>query len=95
MVVDNNGSAAQILPVDDLQKKFESFGWEAYTIDGHDPKQIEGAFKKIKFEHNTKPKVIVANTVKGKGVSFMEPHGPWHARIPNKEEFAAAMKELE
>jgi transketolase len=94
-IVDNNGSAAQVLPVPDLKKKFGSFGWEAHVINGHDQKDIETVFNKIKFCLNDRPKVIVANTIKGKGVSFMESHGPWHYKIPNENELKLVLKELE
>ncbi|MDD3374520.1 MAG: transketolase [Candidatus Omnitrophica bacterium] len=93
-IVDNNGSAAQVLPVPDMQKKWDAFGWETYVINGHSQDDIQNVFGKIKFEHNTKPKVIIANTLKGKGVSFMEGHGSWHARIPSADEFKDALKEL-
>ena len=94
VIVDNNGSAAQILPVANAQQKFESFGWQGHTIDGHSERELEEVFQKISFQHHTPPKVIVANTIKGKGVSFMEGHGTWHAKVPNAEEFAAALREL-
>ncbi len=93
-IVDNNGSAAQVLPVADLKLKFDAFGWETYVIDGHNQKELEEVFKKIRFEFSGKPKLIVANTVKGKGVSFMETHGPWHYKVPNKEELELIYKEL-
>ncbi len=94
-IIDNNGSAAQILPVAPLKEKWEAFGWEAQVMDGHDPDDIARTFGRINFEHNTKPKVIIANTVKGKGVSFMEVHGPWHYRTPNEEELKQIYEELE
>jgi len=95
VIVDNNGSAAQVLPMEKFPKKWEAFGWEAHEIDGHNQKKIEEVFKKIKFDLCSKPKVIVANTIKGKGVSFMETHGPWHYKIPNQEELKCVYKELE
>ena len=94
-IVDNNGSTAQILPVPHLRQKWESFGWEVYEIDGHCEKEIKEAFDKIKFDINEKPKVIIANTVKGKGVSFMEVHGPWHYRAPKPNELELIYKELD
>lgn len=92
-IVDNNGSAEQVLPVTGLAKKWRSFGWKAYEIDGHKQKDLE-IFNKIKLDLNSKPKVVIANTVKGKGVSFMETHGPWHYRVPTKEELVLIYKEL-
>ena len=94
-IVDNNGSAAQILPVGPFKEKWEAFGWEAQVMDGHDPDDIARTFNNITFQHNTKPKVIIANTVKGKGVSFMEVHGPWHYRTPNEEELKQIYAELD
>ncbi len=94
-ITDNNGSSDQILPVADLKEKWEAFGWEVYSIDGHFEKEIESVFQKIKFEFEAKPKMIIANTVKGKGVSFMEVHGPWHYRAPSKEELELIYKELD
>jgi len=92
-IVDNNGSSDQVLPVPDIAKKFESFGWETYEIDGHSLKDLK-IFKKIRFDSGSKPKAIIANTVKGKGVKFMETHGPWHYKVPNKEELELIYKEL-
>lgn len=94
VIVDVNGSTAQILPVPNMKKKWESFGWEAYEIDGHSEQEIESALNKISFELSGKPKVIIANTLKGRGVSFMEVHGPWHAKAPNKEEMEKIREEL-
>lgn len=93
-IVDLNGSAAQILGVDPLKDKWEAFGWEAYEVDGHDKAQLESVFKKMRFSAVGRPKVVIANTRKGKGVSFMEVHGPWHHKIPNEQEMVAIMGEL-
>lgn len=94
-IVDSNGSTAQILPMPDVKKKWEAFGWEAHEIDGHSEKEVAEIFGKIKFEANAKPKVIIANTLKGKGIAAMEVHGPWHYRVPNSEEKQAMMEELD
>ncbi|MEE1186599.1 MAG: transketolase [Acutalibacteraceae bacterium] len=76
-----------------LDKKFEAFGWNVVTIDGHDFDQIECAFNKAK-ECKGKPTAIIANTVKGKGVSFMENQCSWHGSAPNAEQYECAMAEL-
>jgi transketolase len=94
VIVDNNGSAAQVLPVPNQKKKWESFGWEAYEIDGHDEDEIERTLKNLTFEPIGTPKVIIANTIKGKGVSFLELQGLWHSRVPTKEELAKIEEEL-
>ena len=93
-IIDLNGSAAQILPIDPLRTKWEAFGWETHEIDGHSEQDLYEVFNKLAFAATGKPKVIVARTVKGKGVSFMEVHGPWHHRIPNEKELALIMEEL-
>ncbi len=94
-VVDNNGSADQILPVEPLKEKWESFGWETHIMDGHDPKDMARIFDQLRFKSVRRPKAIVANTRKGKGVGFMEVHGPWHYRAPNAEELELIYKELD
>ena len=77
-------------PVED---KFKAFGWNVISIDGHDFNQIEDAVQQAKACKG-KPTMIVANTVKGKGVSFMENQVGWHGVAPNEEERDAALKEL-
>jgi transketolase len=94
VIVDVNGSAAQILPVTNPKQKWESFGWEAYEVDGHSEQEIESTLNKLVFEFNGKPKVIIANTLKGKGVSFLEGHGQWHSRAPNYDEMEKIREEL-
>lgn len=75
-----------------IDKKFEAFNWHAITIDGHDFDQIEAALKEA--ETVDKPVVIIANTVKGKGVSYMENSVNWHGAAPNDELYEQAMTEL-
>lgn len=94
-IIDLNGSAAQILPHPDIAKQWDAFGWNVLQVDGHNESELDNAFKQFKKNNSAKPTAIVALTVKGKGVSFMEIHGPWHHKIPNKEEYKAIMKELE
>lgn len=94
IIVDNNGSAAQVLPVPNMKEKWQAFGWEAYEIDGHDEQEILKTLKKIKFDYNSKPKIIIANTLKGKGVSFIEGHGIWHSKVPTEEQMEQIRKEL-
>ena len=89
-VVDRNGSADQICPHPNLAAQFKSFGWEVAEIDGHNQEGIEEALN----YRPEGPYAVIANTTKGKGVSFLEGHGKWHHRIPNKEEYAAIMEEL-
>lgn len=93
-IVDLNGSAAQILPVDPLRPKWEAFGWETHEIDGHCEAQIRGALDALTFSAVGRPKVIIANTVKGKGVPMLEGHGAWHHRIPDENELQQLMEAL-
>jgi transketolase len=93
-IVDWNGSAAQLMPYDDMPGKWRAFGWEVHEIDGHSAKEMHAIFSKLQFARVGLPNVIIAHTVKGKGVSFTEGHGKWHHRIPNDEEMTAITKEL-
>ena len=97
--LDNNGlqidgSNDEVMPSAPLDKKFESFNWNVLSIDGHDFAQIEQAMKTAR-ECKGKPTMIIMNTVKGKGVSFMENNAGWHGKAPNDEQFAQAKQELE
>ena len=71
--------------------KWKAFGWSIVEIDGHNYRQIKDA---LLFREPGKPVLIIANTVKGKGVSFMENVPIWHYRMPNEEELMVLMKEL-
>jgi len=80
-IIDHNRSTNRALKVDDLNKKFLSFGWQTLSIDGHNKNQIYRALKKQK----RKPLAIIANTIKGKGIKFMENNPEWHhKKIDNK-----------
>lgn len=98
--VDNNhlqldGATDEVMPNLDLRKKFEAFGFESFEIDGHNMAEIVAVLDKIRVSKNGKPKCILANTVKGKGVSFMENQCGWHGTAPNDEQYAQAMRELD
>ncbi|MCK9217459.1 MAG: transketolase [Firmicutes bacterium] len=97
--IDNNGLQIDgfnkdVMKVEPIKEKWEAFGWNTISIDGHDFEQIEKAVIEAK---NTKgkPTAIIAKTVKGKGVSFMENEAGWHGVAPNKEQTEQALKELE
>ena len=78
-----------------LAKKWESFGWREWTIDGHSFEQLRRAFDIFKNKGTqNRPMVIIAETIKGKGVSFMEGQVKWHHGMPNKEEYERAKAEL-
>lgn len=98
-IVDNNnfqidGSIDKVMNPYPIDKKFESFGFNSITIDGHNFAEILDAFSKAK-ETKGKPTVIIAKTIKGKGVSYMEDVADWHGKAPNEEEYKIAMEELE
>ncbi len=100
VIIDNNGLqndgfAKDIMPTLDLRAKFEAFGFQAVRIDGHNVDEITAALDFMKTQKNGKPKCIVCNTVKGKGVSFMENVAIWHGLAPNDEQYAQAMKDVE
>jgi len=94
VVIDWNQSGMQLLPHDDLPGKWKAFGWNAMVIDGHNDDELRRAFDNVRFESRGVPTVIVAKTVKGKGVPMLEGHGMWHHRIPNAEEYAKIMETL-
>ena len=87
------GRSEEIMKLQPFAEKWLSFGWNVFEIDGHNFKEIELALKKSK-ESKDKPNLIIANTIKGKGVSFMEDNNNWHYRTPNKEELKLALSEL-
>lgn len=91
----NDGACADVMPNGDIIGKFTAFGCRTWEIDGHDMSQIVGALDEIRADDSGKPKCIVAHTVKGKGVSFMENVPVWHGMAPNAEQYAQAMKDLE
>lgn len=93
-IVDWNQSAMQLLPIDDMPKKWEAFGWNVQVVDGHNESQILRAINNIAFQTRGIPSVIVAKTIKGKGVSMLEGHGIWHHRIPNELEYGQIMEAL-
>ncbi|MFM1653664.1 transketolase [Brevibacillus sp. B_LB10_24] len=80
-------------PVHDPQARWEAFGWNVISIDGHDPEQIISACQQAK-RHVGSPTLIIAHTVKGKGVSFMENNYLWHSRIPTDKELEWALQEI-
>lgn len=89
-----DGNNDDVMTVKPLDKKFESFGWNVVDIDGHNFGEIERALNHARHVYE-KPTVIIANTVKGKGVSFMENNAGWHGAAPSTEERDLALKELE
>lgn len=88
------GRSNEIMGLEPLKLKWESFGWLAYEIDGHDLGALIDLLGKVPAGLN-KPIVVIAHTIKGKGISFMEDDNNWHYRIPNKEEITKVFQELE
>jgi len=88
------GTVKEVLDLDSLADKWRSFRWAVREIDGHDHSQIEQTLKSAPFEPG-KPSVIIAHTIKGKGVSFMENRLVWHYKSPDAEQLTQALKELE
>ena len=99
VIVDNNnlqidGKITDVNSPYPIDKKFEAFNFHVLNIDGNDFDQIEAAFKEAR-ETKGMPTAIIAKTIKGKGVSFMEDQAGWHGKAPNDEQYAQAMEELE
>ena len=98
LIVDNNnlqidGAVSDVMNIYPIDEKFKSFGFEVINVDGHNIPELISAFEQAK-KVKGKPTVIIANTIKGKGVSFMENEASWHGKAPNEEEYKQAMKEL-
>jgi len=98
VIVDANelqgmGKIEEILGIEPLKDKWKAFGWEAREIDGHNFEEIEKALTEPALEKE-KPMVVIARTIKGKGVSFMEGDNIWHYKAPSDEEYQRALKEL-
>ena len=99
VIVDNNnlqidGAIDEVCSPYPIDKKFEAFNFHVINLDGNDFNQIDAAFKEAKATKGM-PTAIIAHTVKGKGVSFMENQVGWHGTAPNDEQYAVAMEELE
>lgn len=98
LILDNNklmisGFAKDILDPLSFNEKFRAFGWNTIEIDGHNFNDMIRAFKKAPIK-NGKPTVIIADTIKGKGVSFMENQKEWYSMLPNEEQMEIALKQL-
>ncbi|GAA4394873.1 transketolase [Nibrella viscosa] len=97
-IVDKNtlqisGPTADVCNTDPLDQKFEAFGWAVRHVNGHDLTALQDAFNALPFAAG-KPSLIIAHTVKGKGISFMENQLKWHHGVPTAEQYAQAMAEL-
>ena len=99
VIVDNNnlqidGTIEEVMSSYPIDEKFRSFGFQVINIDGNDIDEILKAFE-VSKNVKEKPTCIIAKTIKGKGVSFMENQVGWHGKAPNKEQYEQAIKELE
>lgn len=88
-----DGRTADVMPSEPLDRKFAAFNWHVITVDGHDFDALRAAFAEAR-QVKGQPTVLIAKTVKGKGVSFMENDAGWHGKAPNAEQYEKAMAEL-
>ena len=100
VIVDRNGlcildDTEHCIKLNPIEDKWRSFGWDAVSVDGHSYQDIFRGFDEISKRKSKKPVAIIANTVKGKGISFMENEVRWHNKMPNAEQAAQARAELE
>ncbi|MDD3626444.1 MAG: transketolase, partial [bacterium] len=98
-IVDSNmlqidGWVDEVMTVGPLADRYKSFGWNVIEIDGHNFEQIRYAFRRAK-QTKRKPTVIITNTIKGHGISFMEDQAGWHGKAPNSEQTEKALKEID
>ena len=89
-----DGDITQVLSPEPLSEKWRAFSWQVLEVNGHDTTALALAIKQAKASTG-QPTIIIAETVKGKGVSFMENQAGWHGKAPSKEERILALKELE
>jgi len=99
-IIDHNGlqidgSNDEVMPIMPLDKKLEAFNWNVLVVNGHDYEALDAAYDQAAAFKNGKPTAIIIETVKGKGVSYMENDAGWHGKAPNDEQYAVAVAELE
>lgn len=99
-IIDRNGfqidgKTEDIMSLESLEDKFKAFNWNVYKCNGNDIRDLISVFNNVQNRSNRKPTVIIANTIKGKGISFMENDNSFHGRVPSKTEYEIAIKELE
>lgn len=98
-VIDRNhlqisGNTEDVMPIDSIRERWTAFGWEVISMNGDDMEDIVGTFDAIDY-HNQKPHLIISNTTKGRGVSFMEGIAKWHHGVLNEQQCLDAVKEIE
>ena len=99
VIIDRNrlqisGTTEEVMGLEPLQAKFESFGFCVREVDGNDVAALSAILKEVPFEKG-RPSLVIAHTIKGKGVSFMENQVQWHHAVPTDEQFRQAIQELE
>jgi transketolase len=100
VVVDRNrlqilGRTEDVLGLEPFADKWRAFGWEVVEVDGHDHEQLRSALARRDGMRHGRPRVVIANTTKGKGVDFMEDRVEWHTLVPNPDHLATALAQLE
>ena len=90
-----DGPTNEVMGLEPLAEKWTSFGWRVWSIDGNDIASILGCLAEVSAYPGTKPRVIIANTIKGKGISFIENQVSWHYRAPNEQEKEKALQEID
>lgn len=98
-IIDRNqlqisGSTEDVMSLEPMRERWESFGWEVFDMEGNDMEDIINTFTNINY-NNSKPKLIIAHTTKGCGITFMEKVAKWHHGIPNEEQYKEAIAEIE
>jgi transketolase len=98
-IVDRNrysldGEVDEVIGIEPLREKWEAFGWETFEVDGHDPGQLLELLQGLRDSERTRPALVVANTVKGKGISYMEAEPGWHLGWLHPDDERAALEEL-
>ena len=98
-IIDNNGlqidgNVSDVMSLGDVRAKFESFGWKTYEVDGHNIDELCEVLSAAKSDKCESPKCVIAKTIKGKGVSFMENNASWHGKAPSAEELESALAEI-
>lgn len=98
-IIDRNclqisGKTEEVMSLESIRSRWEAFGWHVIECDGHNLNELTNTFKSIPFETG-KPHLVIARTIKGKGVSFMENQAKWHHGVPTKEQLEIALKELD
>jgi transketolase len=97
-IIDRNGlqisgKTEEVMSIENLEEKYKACGWSVRSCSGHDMNELSSLLKSTPFE-NGKPSLLIANTIKGKGVSYMEDKAVWHHKVPSEEEMLQAMEEL-